>query len=206
MTSSAVESIHGGIGLGVQAAKARIALAVHLKNVDAERRERLGEVGLPGTVERVDDHAQVRRADRLGIDHSAQVLEIRTDEVDQLKLAASSGRVGQQFGLDAVGELHRRGAAVGHAQLEAQILGGVVARGQHDAAHSRVVTSDREAECRRGQVTVGHLHDQAVTGHDLRCGSCEAAGLEARVVADEDRAAGVLGSEHAGGSIGDAAQ
>ncbi len=45
-----------------------------------------------------------------------------------------------------------------------------------------------------------------MTGHDLGGGSGEAAGLEARVVADQDGAAGVVLREHAAGGVGDAAE
>ncbi len=69
-----------------------------------------------------------------------------------------------------------------------------------------IVARDRPAQPRRGQVAVGQLDLQPVRCEHLGGRGCEAAGLEARVVADEHEPARVVFREDPPGGVGHAAQ
>ena len=97
----------GGIGSGCSPPKPGLRSAWISVTSTPKRAQRLGEVGLPGAVERVDRDRQARRRDRVGVDELAQVLEVGPDEVDVLELAAADRRLVAQLGLDAVRELDR---------------------------------------------------------------------------------------------------
>jgi len=192
--------------LGVQSTEAGIALVVDLGDIHAKAAQGLGEVGLAGAVQRVDDDPEPGRSDRVGIDKATEVGEIRADKVSDLELAASGRNRVREGGLDTLGECDRRRSAIGHAELEAEVLGGVVARGEHDAAHGGLITRDRPTERRRRQIGIRNDHTHTVRRDDFGGGASERLGLEACVIADDDGAAGVLGGKDATGSICDSPQ
>ncbi len=86
--------------------------------------------------------------------------------------------------------------------LKPEIRCRVVARGEHDAADRLIVARDRPAQRGRGQVAIGDLDAQPVRGEHLGRRAREAAGLEARVVADDDDATGAFCGPHTSRGIG----
>ena len=94
----------------------------------------------------------------------------------------------------AVSKLLARRAAVGHAQLHAQVLSRVVAASQHDAAHRVGVLGDRPAQRGRGAVVLRELDGEALRrcdfGRELRVG----VRVLAAVVAHDEGAGRILGA------------
>ncbi len=138
-------STQGGIGSGCRPSNVGILGVVDLAHLHAQVAQQARQVEAAGAVERVHHHAQVGVADGLDVHALLEGGEVRGHEVHRLVRAARVGGLVGERRLHAVGELLARRAAVGHAQLHAQVLSRVVAAGQHDAAHRVGVLRHRPA-------------------------------------------------------------
>ena len=104
--------------------------------------------------------------DGLCVHQVLERIQIGAHEVDFLEGSASVPWVDGKLRFHAVGEFLGAGAAVCHAQLHAQVLCGVVAASQHDAADGVLVVRHRPAQGRRGTVVLRQLDAEAMgRGH-----------------------------------------
>ncbi len=72
----------------MQTAESGVELAMDLGHLHAERAQRLGQIRLAGTVQRVDGDAQPRGGDSLTVHERAERLKVRPHDVGGLERAA----------------------------------------------------------------------------------------------------------------------
>ena len=178
----------------MQAVEGRVLGVVDLAHLHAQVAQQIGQVVATGAVKRVHHHAQVRVADGTHVDAPLESIEVGGHEVGLLAGTALGGGSVGQHGLHAVGELLARRAAVGHAQLHAQVLGRVVAAGEHDAAHGVGVLSHRPAERGCGAVILREQRAETVRRRNLGRKAGVGMRILAAVVPDDEGAGGVGGT------------
>ena len=169
----------------------RILCVVDLAHLHAQVAQQAGQVVAAGAVERVHHHAQVGGAYGLYVHALLEGVEVGGHEVGLLAGAALRGGGIGQHGFHAVGELLARCAAVGHAQLHAQVLGRVVAAGEHDAAHGIGVLRHRPAERRRGAVVLREQRAETVRRRNLGRKACIRMRVPAAIVAHDEGAGSI---------------
>ena len=118
-------------------------------------------------------------------------VEVVGQEVDRLDAAAARGRPPARRGpaerrLDAPGELRGRRAAERALELDPVEAGRVVAR-RHDEAAGRLAGDDAVGHDRRRHRPVGQEHAPAIGREDVRGEVRDRAGVEAGVVAHDER-------------------
>ena len=198
--------------LGMQAVERGIGGVVDLAHLHPHVAQEAGQVAAPRSVERIDNHPQMGGTDGLCVHQVLERIQIGAHEVDFLEGPAPVPGVGGKLRLHAVGEFLGAGAAVGHAQLHAQVLCRVVAAGQHDAADGVLVVRHRPAQGRRGTVVLRQLDVEAMGRGNLG----GQLGVGVRVlpaVVPDDQGSGRVGGapgrrslflEHARGRVDDA--
>ena len=174
-------------GLGMQPGKGGILRVVDFHDFHAHVAQKVGQVVAAGAVKRIAHHAQVGATDGLDIDQLAQGGQVVSHEVGRLEGAEDVRRLRRQHGFHAIGELGGARTAIGHAQLHAQILGGVMGAREHDAAHRVVVMGHRPAQRGGGAIVLGEQHVEALAcgylGRQLSIG----VGILAAIMADDER-------------------
>ena len=178
-------------GLGMQPGKGGVLRVVDFHDLHAHVAQKASQIVAAGAVKRIAHHAQVGAADGLDVDQLAQGGQVVGHEVGRLEGAENVRRLGRQHGFDAVGELGGARAAVGHAQLHAQILGGVMGAREHDAAHRVVVMGHRPAQRGRGAIVLGEQHVEALACGHLRGQLGIGVGVLAAIMADDEHTRGL---------------
>ncbi len=187
-------------GLGIDAGEERIVLLANGHVLDAVLVEDAREHAATGAVHRVDGEFEIGAADEVEVGELADRLDVGGLEVDFLNFGGGGlgHRAGAQFVLDDLHDGGRGRSAELAFELHAIPVPGVVAGSDHDAAgRAEFLYVVRNGWS--GHVVVGQQHGDAGVGEHLGNGAGSAVGGEARVVADDDAAAGVFILENVGG-------
>ena len=96
----------------------------------------------------------MRRVDAFRIDHGIEVVKIRREEIRLLYGASVACRVRVDRALQFLVKLFGAHTAIGHPQLNALIVIGIVGAGHHKAAHGARVLGNRPRKGGRGNIAI----------------------------------------------------
>ena len=191
-------------GLRREAAEIRVALRIHQHHLDPVGLERFGQIAAGRAVERVHGNGP-QLGDGGKVHLLGQVVQVLVHRVDLFQKPLFHGLIdgalavadlaGHLVGapLDVVGGLRQRRAARGGGELDAVVLGGVVARGEVDAAGG-AAPQDLEGDHRGGGIAHAEEGLDPGPGQDASRLAGEGLAHEAGVVPHDDPLVGLSGS------------
>jgi len=192
-------------GLGMSAAEKRIARAANFVAGDAVALENFGEDAGGGAVHGVGDVAEFCFTQAIPVDEFFDGFDVggaRVEFVDEIFLRGQRGNAGfdhaGEFGFDLRDDRWEGAAAVAGFVLDAVPAGGIVTRGNDEAAGGFALTNEQR-DCGSGAGFVGEPDGRAGGANGFGDGGGDGVGTETVVVADEHAFASVFAADDVAG-------